>query len=403
MARFTLDEILSSEDHDGLLDVKLTAPTENPSEVRLRQDFEEVNLFIEQHGRVPGEIASEQRIPVKERLLELRLQGYRKSPVATNFLRHHDRHGVLGSDGAEDNVGSLEDILGSDDPLLTTDDHDIFTMRHARPKAARPDRVSERKQAKDFADFKPLFDACIADLVSGRRKSLRFANEQEISAGEFFILNGVMVYVAEVNDPHVRNRKRNARLRLIFENGTEGENLLRSLATELYKDPSGRRISNPTAGALFDNQAFVAKAQPSSGDRSGLIYVVRSLSSEPAVAALTGQLYKIGFTTGGLDERIRNAEKDPTFLFAPVQPVRTYTAYDMNISKFETLLHRFFDVARWDIELPDRFGRTFRPKEWFAVPIEVVDMVMPMFLDGSILRYRYDPASGSVVEKPFAE
>jgi hypothetical protein len=167
---------------------------------------------------------------------------------------------------------TLDDILDLDDELLVAPGSDIFNLRHARPAAARPDRVSERKACKDFEQFKPLFAACVFDLTAGKRKSMSFANEQEIEPGEFFILNGVMVYVAEVNDPHIRNGNRNARLRLIFENGTEGENLLRSLATELYKDPNGRRISDPTAGPLYSREATTAAIPGPEGRVTGCIY-----------------------------------------------------------------------------------------------------------------------------------
>jgi hypothetical protein len=124
----------------------------------------------------------------------------------------------------------------------------------------------------------------VSDLTAGTRKSMPFANEQEIKPGEFFILNGVMVYVAEVNDPHIRNGKRNARLRLIFENGTEGENLLRSLATQLYKDPNGRRISDPVVGPLYNPEPTTKTIEVPEGRVTGCIYVVKSLSSIPEIA-----------------------------------------------------------------------------------------------------------------------
>ena len=130
----------------------------------------------------------------------MRLKAYRELPEATEQLRPHDRHGLLAI-VAPPTPKSLDDILDLDDELLTEKDEEIFTFRHARPSAARPDKVSERKPCADFDQFRPLFSACVSELTSGKRKSMPFANEQEIKAGEFFILNGVMVYVAEVNDP----------------------------------------------------------------------------------------------------------------------------------------------------------------------------------------------------------
>jgi hypothetical protein len=399
MPRLTLEQILALEDHDGLLDVRSTASNAGSDTSRINHDFDELNRFIDQHGFVPGEGTGDRRPSVKERVLSMRLRSYRDNPKIIELLTAQDRHGLLADQKAAHakEPESLDEILDLDDELLNTPSDDIFTLRHARPKSARPDRVSERKPAKDFDTFKPLFDACVADLVSGRRKSLKFANEQEINAGEFFILNGVMVFVAEVNDPHFRNGKRNARLRLIFENGTEGENLLRSLATELYKDPSGRRISNPESGPLFGSEPAIETVSAPEGRVTGCIYVVKSLSAAPEIAKLDGHLFKIGFTTGSFEDRIKVAKDDPTFLFAPVHPVRTYDAINLNTNKFENLLHRFFAEARLDIEIMDRFGKPFRPREWFLLPLSVIEQAIPMLIDGSVIRHRYDAKSGTIV------
>jgi hypothetical protein len=106
-----------------------------------------------------------------------------------------------------------------------------------------------------------------------------------------------------------------------------------------------------------------------------------------------------GFTTGRFEDRIRNAKDDPTFLLAPIHPVRTYDAIDMNTNKFENLMHRFFAEARLDIELKDRFGKPFRPREWFLLPLPVIDKAIRMLLDGSIIRYRYDTRTAEIVPK----
>ncbi|MGB8841421.1 MAG: GIY-YIG nuclease family protein, partial [Aliidongia sp.] len=283
--------------------------------------------------------------------------------------------------------------------LLSTGADDIFEMKHARPASvARPDKVSERKPCPDFERFKTRFDACAADLASSIRKSMPFANEQEIRAGDFFILNGITVFVAEVNDPHIRNGKKNARLRLIFENGTEGENLLRSLATELYKDPAGRRISDPSSGPLFGSEPTTETVAAPEDRVTGFIYVVRSLSAEPDIKKLDGHLYKIGVTTGTVDARISSAADDPTFLLAPVHPVRTFDLVNLNAVKVENLLHRFFTDVRLDIEIIDRFGKPFRPREWFLLSLPVIEQAIHMLLDGSILRYRYDARTGEIIE-----
>jgi hypothetical protein len=188
----------------------------------------------------------------------------------------------------------------------------IFELVHVKPPAAKPDEIAERQVCADFDTFKPLFEQCVREMGEGKRKAIPFANEQEIGAGEFFILNGVLVYVAEVGETHIRNGKKNTRLRLIFDNGTEGNNLLRSLATELYKNPNGRRVTTTDMGPLFTDQ-------PHDGDtQTGMIYVVKSLSDDPEIRKLDGPLHKIGFTSGKMEIRIQNAKDDPTFLMAAV-------------------------------------------------------------------------------------
>jgi hypothetical protein len=398
--RKTLNDLLAETDDLGLLKVKPLVINSTTEADRIKQQFEEVNVFVDRHGYPPGQGPDGQKALVSERQLQMRLKAYQASNDIADQLRVIDRHGLLAASvPAEAEPKTLDDILDLDDDLLIAPESDIFDFRYARPTAARPDKVSERKACKDFEHFKPLFAACVSDLTAGKRKSMPFANEQEIKPGEFFILNGVMVYVAEVKEPHIRNGKRNARLRLIFENATEGENLLRSLATELYKDPNGRRISDPVAGPLFNEEPTTTTVEAPAGRVTGCIYVVKSLSSIPEIARLHDNLFKIGFTTGRFEDRIRNAKDDPTFLLAPVHPVRTYDAIDMNTNKFENLMHRFFAEARLDIEIKDRFGKPFRPREWFLLPLSVIEKAIRMLLDGSIIRYRYDAKAADIVPR----
>jgi hypothetical protein len=395
MTRRTLDDLLAEDDGTGLLDVNPRAAAATDA-TRILQAFDEICVFVDRHGYSPGEGPKDRRITVGERTLQTRLKTYLESPEIAAALRGADRHGLLL--GAHPPAPAcLDDILDTDEDLLSDPNENIFKFRHARAPAARPDKVSERVVCEDFEKFRPLFDLVAADLLSGARRTMKFANEQEIEAGGFFILNGVMVYVAEVNDPHIRNGKRNARLRLIFENGTEGQNLLRSLSTELYKDPMGRRVSDPNAGPLFDPTPTTTTVAAPTERVTGRIYVVRSLSPIPEIAKLDGQLFKIGFTTGSLDDRIRGAKDDPTFLMAPVHPVRSYDAINLNANKFENLMHRFFAEARLDIEIQDRFGKPFRPREWFLLPLPVVETAIALLLDGSIVRHRYDHRTCTIV------
>jgi hypothetical protein len=308
-----------AEDEAGLLaDVKPRASTGGTDDDRARQQFEELNLFIDRHGRLPGDTPKRS---VSERNLQIRLQTLQANPEAVIRMLPHDRHGLLAK--AAVIPRTLDDILASDDDLLATPGDEIFTFRHAPLPKAKPDDIAERETCADFATFKPVFDGCAADIKAGRRSTRRFVNEQDIGAGEFFVLKGALSYVAEVNDPYARNGKRNARLRVIFDNGTESKHLLRSLARELYKDPDGRRVTDPEAGPLFtptfaDAGPALADSETTLADGdtvTGIIFVVQSLSSNPEITRLDGNLFKLGVTQGSIETRIQGAKDQPTFFW----------------------------------------------------------------------------------------
>lgn len=64
----------------------------------------------------------------------------------------------------------------------------------------------------------------------------------EIKQGEFFIVGGQIAYVAEVGKEFVSQYdRRDSRLRVIYDNGTESDVLLRSLQRALHRDAAGRR------------------------------------------------------------------------------------------------------------------------------------------------------------------
>ncbi|MCP3385930.1 GIY-YIG nuclease family protein [Bradyrhizobium sp. CCGUVB4N] len=383
MSKPTLDDLLSGS--DPLLNVKLTTKTVSSEQQRIVDTFAEVNTFIDRHKRKPGDT---DKPSVSERALRMKLNGLLNDPAVHETLLPHDRHALLPAAPAQP-PQTLDDIF--DDDLLKTPQDDIFDLVHVKPAAARPDEVAERQVCAEFDKFKPLFEQCVREMAESKRKAIPFANEQEIGAGEFFILNGVLVYVAEVGETHIRNGKKNARLRLIFDNGTEGNNLLRSLATELYKDPNGRRVTTTDMGPLFTDV-------PATGDtQTGMIYVVKSLSDDPEIRKLDGVLHKIGFTSGKMEIRIQNAKDDPTFLMAPVHPVTTYTLYNIDRVRLEHLLHDFFAAARLDIEITDRFGKKVRPREWFLLPPSIIGEAVARLKDGSIVNYRYDRDDGTLV------
>lgn len=182
-------------------------------------------------------------------------------------------------------------------------------------------------------------------------------------------------------------------MRVIFDNGTEINALLRSFQRALYKHENlGRRITEPTAGPLFADIADDADLA------SGIIYVLRSKSDHPVVAAHRDVVHKIGVTSGDIKRRLSNTSIDPTFLMAEVEVVATYELFNISRKKFEALIHRVFDPARLDIEIIDRFGNPVVPREWFLVPLFVIDEAMERIRDETITDYVYDPHSARLAE-----
>ena len=185
-----------------------------------------------------------------------------------------------------------------------------------------------------------------------------------------------------------------ARLRVIFDNGTESNLLMRSLQKALQQDPAGRRIVEPSAGPLFADQ------NEEGDEASGIVYVLRSKSDHPAVAAHRDVLHKIGVTGSDVARRLANAKLDPTFLMADVEIVATYELFNINRTRLENLIHRIFGKARLDIEIKDRFGKPIIPREWFLVPLFVVDDAIEKIKNGTITGYTYDPKTASLTREP---
>ena len=253
------------------------------------------------------------------------------------------------------------------------------------------EEIATRKTCEDFEEFKPLFETVRKDIEFGARRTRPLKTMDQIQRGQWFIVGGQIAYVADIGKEFITEYdRRDSRLRVVYDNGTESDVLLRSLQRALHKDPAGRLITDLDAGPLF-------ASEPEEGDQSsGTIYVLRSKSDHPTVAAHREVLHKIGVTGGEIDRRFNNARLDPTFLMSDVEIVATYKLANINRTKLENVIHRVFGSARLDIEIKDRFGNPVVPREWFLVPIFVIDEAVNRIKDGTITDYRYDPGTASL-------
>jgi hypothetical protein len=362
-------------------------------EERIIAGFEEIQRFVEKSGHVPQH--GENR-DIFERLYAVRLDRLRALEECRSLLEQLDHQGLLTQ--AEAAPAAPVESMDEDELLAELEgaagSSDITELRHVRTSADKraAEEIANRQKCEDFDRFKPLFQQVQQDIESGVRETRPFELKAEIRSGSWFIVGGQKAYVADMADVFTNAQGRtDARLRVIFDNGTESNMLMRSLQRALHKDEAGRRITDPVAGPLFSEQ------YAEDDQAAGTIYVLRSKSEHPVVAANRDLIHKIGVTNMSVEQRIAGARLQPTFLMADVEVIATYELYNISRMKLEKLIHQVFDPARLDIEIKDRFGQPVVPREWFLVPLFVINEAVDRIKDGTITGYRYDPKTAALV------
>lgn len=383
VAPASIDDLLDS-DVDGLLDAPVKQAKVTHID-RLERAFLEVVEFRRTHGRVPDSSTRE----IAERKLGARLDGILANEEKITALKHLDECGLLEAPEAPE---SIDDLLGDDDLDLLGDESGLLDVSDlpVRRQVHDSGDVARREKSQDFEQFEPLFKQKHVELRAGASKLLPYSGMAQIVPGAFFVLNGVMLFIAEVGETEykkstVRENKRE-RLRCIFENGTESSMYRQSLAIRL-SDEDGQVVVQVELPEILDDDEV-----------SGYLYVLRSLSSDPQIAELN-HLHKIGFTRGSVEARIKNAEKSPTYLMAPVEVVASYRTYNTRASALENLLHRVFAEVRLDLTQADQKGRSYDPAEWYVVPRVVIDQAIDLIISGDIVNVVYDRSAERLVSR----
>ncbi|MEQ8963549.1 MAG: GIY-YIG nuclease family protein, partial [Coleofasciculus sp. C2-GNP5-27] len=339
--------------------------------------------FVTEQGRLPQH--GEDR-DIFERIYAVRLDRLRNSEECRALLEPLDSRGILNAD-IDFNLPPETDL--DDEALLTslgveaTPGNDITQLTHVRSrqeiKAA--EEIAQRTPCQDFKQFKPIFKKVQQELETGARETLKYRDDATVNQGDFFILDGQKLIVADLGEPFISDYgKPDRRLRVIYDNGTESNLLLRSLQRALNKDKTSRRITNPD----FSSLPLFAQTEAEDDITTGYIYVLRSKSDDPFIVQNYELVHKIGVTVGDVKKRIANAEKDPTYLLAEVEIVATFKLANINPKKLEALLHKFFDNVRLQVELGDRFGIPVQPREWFLVPLEAIEEAIEKIKAGTI-------------------
>lgn len=411
--RRTTEDAFTENDDALLAELGVETQVKSPQTYTAKQEriiagFEDIVRFYREHGRAPRH--GEDR-DLFERLYAVRLERIRANPEFLELLGPLDTVGLL----AETNARSNEEaVICSDDELLgalgvgVDGESEVTALKHVRLAAERttlrnsPEEVAQRKVCEDFDRFRMDFEAVQANIESGWQKTelCKSSKNSQIDWGEWFILDGQKAYVAHAGEWFTHEHgERDRRLRVIFDNGTESDLLMRSLRRALYKDEKSRRILPPEpspdddaseVGPLFSDQV------EDEDTASGTIYIARSLSDDPFMVEHREVLHKIGVTAGNPSVRIAGAKKDPTFLLAEAELIATYRLANINRKALEATLHKFFARARLDLSLADRFGSNVRPREWFLVPLPAIAEAVDRIKDGTISHYRYDVESASL-------
>jgi len=367
-----------------------TVRARTPREERIIAGFEDIVRFHEEHGRPPQHGDGRD---IFERLYAVRLDRLSAQADCRDLLAGMDVHGLLNRSGDPALIDDLDDsALLAELGIDAGPADDISQLRNVRSNADRKaaEDIASSERCMDFDTFKPLFDGIEADLATGARVTRPFGRDAGIDLGDFFILRGQLAYVAEVGEAiKAPNGQYDARLRVIYSNGTESNLLRWSLQRALYKDDSGRRITEADAGPLFEQPVSAEPDQLA----TGTLYVLRSRSPHPTIAAHRDLIHKIGITGGSVEARIAGAANDATYLLADVDVVATYKLYDVNRPRLEALIHRVLNAVRFDAEILDRFEKPVRPREWFLVPLPIIDEIVGRIGDGTLAGMIYDPKS----------
>lgn len=392
-----LDDIFSS-DPLCLLDVKAKVSNVRTGDERLVTSFKEINAYVEKYGREPESNISD----IMEFQLFSRLKSIREDEDKKMLLYCEDEYSLLSKEKKE--IKSIDDIFNDDAlDLLGGDGEGLFDLKHVPSDNERvsADFVARRRPCKDFSNYESLFKEVHKELVDEKRKLIDF-NYESLKEGEYYINNGIILYLEKVFFERkvqkfksgVHNRP-DGRTRIIFENGTESDMMFQSLYKALHAN--GKMITHNIDKL---NEGFVEQFSDikKEDEAVGYLYVLKSLSGDSRISEID-DLYKIGYSTVAVEDRIRNAEKEPTYLMAPVSIVGVWKCYNMNPQKFEQLIHAFFGATCLELDVYDSKGKRCNPREWFIVPIRVVEQAIEMIINGNIVDYRYDVVSQVILPR----
>lgn len=361
------------------------------------EKFKEIENWVKKHnGKEPEKTTDLSRLG--ERKLASRLKGIREAPERIELLKPYDKLGLLKQE--DQNVSlkekvskekmsfnSLDDILNDNSVLFdnsgSTLNSKLFDTgslnKYKKLQENKPENKSKRKAMEGFSKYKPLFEEVQKDLTSGRRHLARYENNK-LQLHHFYVLNGQLLYIESIGS-EFKNKTRSeadtdARLHVIYENGTENYPLRNGLIASLYgsrkRGVYGKAVTEPD-----DKFEFSADDQV-----TGYVYVLKSLSNNADVKRIQEDhpLYKVGFTSGTVERRIANAENESTYLYGPVKVVAEYQVINLNPEALETALHHALAQYRLDVDIRAGNGKIIHPREWFIVDLNTINNLVSQII-----------------------
>lgn len=253
------------------------------------------------------------------------------------------------------------------------------------------EEISHAKPCPNFSDYKPLFDDVTRAIVQGHRKLVPY-DGSEFRQGAFYSRNGMLFFIAEMFEQKKKGRwGLDGRTHCIFANGTESNILASSIRRSMFENAYVVTEDDRTD---FD----LVSEKEARKYNSGYIYILNTLSDEVEVKQFK-DLHKIGFTRGSVEDRIKNAKKETTYLCADVEVADRWQCSDLNPQKLEDLVHKFFAAANVRIKVKDDKGHFAIADEWYDVPLLEIRKIVPFILDRTLGEYYYDSRARRVLHK----
>ena len=392
-----LNEIFDN-DPLGLLIVKPKKSAIRTSDERLTASFDAINDFLEKNEREPKPDPTN----ISEYQLYATLKGLRENEDKRLVLEPQDKYGLLNTVKKE--INSIDDIFGDDVlDILGDDSEGLFDFKHTPKDLSRSktDLMGKRVACKEFDKYEHLFKEVQNDLANKKRKLVDF-KEKNLRVGNYYVHNGVLFLLESIEydrEDHYKEDgtrvRKDGRTRCIFENGTESNILKRSVEKNLYVN--GRVV---TENMDSISEEFIEKFSDITEEdkEAGYIYVLKSESKKEEISSIKN-LYKIGYSTVLVEERIKNAEKEPTYLMDSVVLESSWKCFNMNAQKFEKLIHKFFGASCLEVDVFDKKGRRHTPREWFIVPLEAIEQAVTLIVAGKIMDYKYDTDNQTIISK----